>query len=65
MGMKLIKNNAFFLPPPGGQTTISMSTSSAKLGGAGGYAMGNTGNRNCAAMLFTATKGCQSCRGTN
>ena len=64
MGMKLIKNNVFFLPPPSGQTTISMSTSSAKLGNTGGYTMLNKGNRNCSAMLFSSTKGCASCSGT-
>lgn len=58
--MKLIKNNAFFLPGPAGNGLIPITTSS-KLKGAPGYSMGNSGNRNCSAMMFTSYKGCASC----
>lgn len=63
MNMKLIKNNAFFLGPSTGETVLSISTSNAKLGGTSGLTLGNSGKRNCSAMLFTSTKGCASCGG--
>lgn len=65
MNMKFIKNNAFFIGNTSGQTSLSYSTSGAKLSGTStGLTLNNTKQRNCAAMLFTSVKGCSSCSGT-
>ena len=65
INMKMIKPNAFFIPPPGGQTMLPITASKAKLGTKSGLTLTNNGRRKCAAMMFTSFSGCASCHGTN